>query len=184
MKVISYRHSGVIRRRLHCEFCEWERRYFYRTLIAALFIPNLEQHAQSAAGRTAVGRVIVVLLHRVRAIAVALRARFFDDTPDTEHFLGCDGGENRDLRSGLLMRPPYIRIVAGLRQPVFVRLAMIRQGLARDDQRPGLRVLFMSGYSEEVAKIGDFDGGRASLLSKPFTPDVLARKVREVLGRT
>jgi two-component system, cell cycle sensor histidine kinase and response regulator CckA len=51
-------------------------------------------------------------------------------------------------------------------------------------QRPGLRVLFMSGYSEEVAKIGDFDGGRASLLAKPFTPDVLARKVREVLGRT
>lgn len=51
-------------------------------------------------------------------------------------------------------------------------------------QRPGLRVLFMSGYSEEVAKIGDFDGGRATLLSKPFTPDVLARKVREVLGRS
>jgi two-component system cell cycle sensor histidine kinase/response regulator CckA len=51
-------------------------------------------------------------------------------------------------------------------------------------QRPGLRVLFMSGYSEEVAKIGDFDGGRATLLSKPFTPDILARKVREVLGRT
>jgi two-component system cell cycle sensor histidine kinase/response regulator CckA len=51
-------------------------------------------------------------------------------------------------------------------------------------QRPGLRVLFMSGYSEEVAKIGEFDGGRSTLLSKPFSPDVLARKVREVLGRT
>ena len=51
-------------------------------------------------------------------------------------------------------------------------------------QRPGLRVLFMSGYSEEVAKIGDFDGGRGTLLSKPFSPDDLARKVREMLGRT
>jgi DNA-binding response OmpR family regulator len=50
-------------------------------------------------------------------------------------------------------------------------------------QRPGLRVLFMSGYSEEVAKLHDFDGGRSTLLSKPFTPDALARRVREVLDR-
>jgi CheY-like chemotaxis protein len=50
-------------------------------------------------------------------------------------------------------------------------------------QRPGLRVLFMSGYSEETAKLGEFDGGRATLLSKPFTPDLLARSVREVLDR-
>jgi len=49
------------------------------------------------------------------------------------------------------------------------------------EQRPGLRVLFMSGYSEEAAKLGDFDGGRATLLPKPFTPDLLARRVREVL---
>ena len=48
-------------------------------------------------------------------------------------------------------------------------------------QRPGLRVLFMSGYSEEIAKLGDFDGGRSTLLSKPFTPDALATRVREVL---
>jgi signal transduction histidine kinase len=50
-------------------------------------------------------------------------------------------------------------------------------------QRPGLRVLFMSGYSEDTEKLGDFDGGRATLLSKPFTPDLLARRVREILDR-
>jgi two-component system cell cycle sensor histidine kinase/response regulator CckA len=50
-------------------------------------------------------------------------------------------------------------------------------------QRPGLRVLFMSGYSEEAQNLGDFDGGRSTLLSKPFTPDALARRVREVLDR-
>jgi signal transduction histidine kinase/CheY-like chemotaxis protein len=48
-------------------------------------------------------------------------------------------------------------------------------------ERPDLRVLFMSGYSEETEKLSEFDGGRATLLSKPFTPDVLARRVREVL---
>ncbi len=50
-------------------------------------------------------------------------------------------------------------------------------------QRPGLPVLFMSGYSEEIEKLGDFDGGRSTLLSKPFTPDALALRVREVLDR-
>jgi two-component system cell cycle sensor histidine kinase/response regulator CckA len=50
-------------------------------------------------------------------------------------------------------------------------------------QRPGLRVLFMSGYSEEIEKLGDFDGGRSTLLAKPFTPDALALRVREVLDR-
>jgi two-component system, cell cycle sensor histidine kinase and response regulator CckA len=47
--------------------------------------------------------------------------------------------------------------------------------------RPGLRVLFMSGYSEEMDKVSEFDGGRTTLLSKPFTPDLLTRRVREVL---
>jgi signal transduction histidine kinase/CheY-like chemotaxis protein len=50
-------------------------------------------------------------------------------------------------------------------------------------QRPGLRVLFMSGYSEEIEKLGDFDGGRSALLAKPFTPDALALRVREALDR-
>jgi signal transduction histidine kinase/ActR/RegA family two-component response regulator len=48
-------------------------------------------------------------------------------------------------------------------------------------QRPGMRVLFMSGYSEEAGMLGGFDGGRATLLAKPFTPDALARQVRETL---
>jgi signal transduction histidine kinase/ActR/RegA family two-component response regulator len=48
-------------------------------------------------------------------------------------------------------------------------------------QRPGIRVLFMSGYSEEAGMLGGFDGGRATLLAKPFTPEELERCVRQVL---
>jgi signal transduction histidine kinase/ActR/RegA family two-component response regulator len=51
-------------------------------------------------------------------------------------------------------------------------------------QRPGIRVLFMSGYSEEAGMLGGFDGGRATLLGKPFTPEELERCVREVLDST
>jgi two-component system cell cycle sensor histidine kinase/response regulator CckA len=46
-------------------------------------------------------------------------------------------------------------------------------------QRPGLRVLYMSGYTDgALVREGETD-----LLAKPFSPDALSRKVREVLDR-
>jgi two-component system, cell cycle sensor histidine kinase and response regulator CckA len=48
--------------------------------------------------------------------------------------------------------------------------------------RPGIRVLFMSGYSGElIAHRGVLDAG-VDYLAKPFTPDALAAKVRAMLG--
>jgi signal transduction histidine kinase/CheY-like chemotaxis protein len=51
------------------------------------------------------------------------------------------------------------------------------------DLRPATRVLFMSGYVEGTSIIGG-EGEAPPLLAKPFTPEQLARKVREVLERT
>jgi two-component system cell cycle sensor histidine kinase/response regulator CckA len=50
--------------------------------------------------------------------------------------------------------------------------------------RPGLRVIFMSGYTEEKLDPQGVLEPHVQFLAKPFTPDALARKVREVLDDT
>ena len=49
------------------------------------------------------------------------------------------------------------------------------------DRRPGLKVLYMSGYSEEMMASGDLAAAGVAFLQKPFTPTELAGKIREVL---
>jgi two-component system, cell cycle sensor histidine kinase and response regulator CckA len=49
--------------------------------------------------------------------------------------------------------------------------------------RPDMRVLFMSGYTDDaIVHQGVLDEG-ANFIQKPFSPDSLAMKVREILGQ-
>ena len=48
-------------------------------------------------------------------------------------------------------------------------------------EMPGLKVLFISGYPDEVLEQKGVLGKGVQLLMKPFTSDALAQKVREVL---
>jgi PAS domain S-box-containing protein len=50
------------------------------------------------------------------------------------------------------------------------------------DSRPGISVLFMSGYAEDAReRLGDLDEGR-TFLQKPITPTKLSRIVREIFS--
>jgi two-component system, cell cycle sensor histidine kinase and response regulator CckA len=48
--------------------------------------------------------------------------------------------------------------------------------------RPGLRVLYMSGYTDDVINNREVLPENILLLPKPFTRAVLLRKVREALN--
>jgi CheY-like chemotaxis protein len=48
-------------------------------------------------------------------------------------------------------------------------------------QRPGLPVVFTSGYTDDMVLRHGVSQGEVNLLRKPFTPDVLTTKVRQVL---
>ena len=47
--------------------------------------------------------------------------------------------------------------------------------------RPGLKILFMSGYSTEAVESHGILARGSTFLEKPFSPDVLLRKVRDAL---
>src|SRR5262249_5339620 len=48
--------------------------------------------------------------------------------------------------------------------------------------RPGVRVLYTSGYTDNAGLQHEILNPETAFLQKPFTPGTLARKVRAVLG--
>ncbi len=47
--------------------------------------------------------------------------------------------------------------------------------------RPDLRILFMSGFTDDIGILTGHERGTSGFLQKPFTPEVLARTVRKIL---
>jgi PAS domain S-box-containing protein len=50
------------------------------------------------------------------------------------------------------------------------------------EHRPGLRILFVTGYAEHATERGRFLGPGMDMITKPFTLDALAVKIREMIA--
>ena len=50
-------------------------------------------------------------------------------------------------------------------------------------QRPGMKVIYMSGYTDAAVVNSGILQKEVSFLQKPFTPAMLSAKVREVLEK-
>jgi len=50
--------------------------------------------------------------------------------------------------------------------------------------RPDLRILFVTGYAEHVTNGENILGSNMGMVTKPFTLDALAFKIREMLAST
>lgn len=98
-------------------------------------------------------------------------------TGDGYNVLTADNGDNA-IKAFKKSKHPVDLLLLDVVSPGLAG-PMVADRLA--ELEPGLRVMFMSGYDgTSVVRRYVVEEGYA-LLSKPFTPDQLARKVREVL---
>jgi len=98
----------------------------------------------------------------------------------TEH--GYDVIPARDPEHALKLATSFARDIHMLLTDV-VMPGMSGRELANhvSQRRPGIRVLFMSGYTDNVITTGGMLEKGLAFLQKPFSPNQLAQKVREVL---
>ena len=88
-------------------------------------------------------------------------------------------GENIELALMLEPQLDVVRIDPGQFEQAIINLAVnARAAMPQGD----LKVLYMSGYTENVLADHDMMDNAIAFLQKPFTVDALLQQVRAVLG--
>jgi two-component system cell cycle sensor histidine kinase/response regulator CckA len=65
---------------------------------------------------------------------------------------------------------------------VMPRMTGAELASALGGEQPGMKILFMTGHTDDPAVLGRFDQGAAEVLQKPFTNEALLGIVRRLLG--
>lgn len=70
-------------------------------------------------------------------------------------------------------------LVSDVEMPVLDGVALAEHAFPL---QPGLRVLLMSGFSDQLDRASEMSGPHVGVLSKPFTLEQVRDKVRKLLG--
>jgi PAS domain S-box-containing protein len=135
--------------------------------------PEVVTEPQARSSMTARGETVLVAEDEraVRALASRiLRKRGYHVLEATDGVEALEIARQHEGRIDLLLTDIVMPIMGGRELAEQLRSA-----------RPTSKVLFMSGYMDDALLQRGVEQGVGSLLEKPFTPDGLAAKVREVL---
>ncbi len=146
------------------------RIYFPRTLVEELDLPPVERHDAQSGSETI---LLVEDDSAVRTVASAALRHAGYEVVATH-----DGLDALRLCSDVAFTPHIV--ITDMVMP-----AMGGRELATHLARikPGVPILFMSGYTRETAAYNAGLAGGESLIEKPFTPEVLTQRVRDALDR-
>jgi DNA-binding NtrC family response regulator len=144
-----------------------------------IYLPALDDAAVEAArpagfqvpGGTETVLVVEDLAAVLEYVAVALRAYGYRVIPA--------GTSDEALRICERNHEPIHMVLTDVVMPKLSGPELVKQ-LA--EHRPEMKVLFMSGYSENPAVLKSGEGQAIHFIAKPFSPQELAAKVREVLN--
>jgi CheY-like chemotaxis protein len=93
------------------------------------------------------------------------------------HVLAADSGESA-LGAAVTWTGGIDLLLTDVVMPQMSGVELAEQLLAL---RPGLRVLYTSGYTQDLLATRGVDGSSIAFLPKPYSPSMLARQVRQVL---
>jgi PAS domain S-box-containing protein len=136
-------------------------------------VPELERPAEAALPLVGGSESILVVEDddRVRALLRAVLERY--------GYRVVEASNAEDAMESAANQPPFDLLVTDLMMP---RMNGRELAETLGATNPDLRTLYISGYAEDaVVHQGILDPG-VQFLAKPFSPDVLVRKVRDILG--
>jgi two-component system, cell cycle sensor histidine kinase and response regulator CckA len=144
-----------------------------------VYFPRVEEEADAEAPVesstvAAAGRETVLIVEDEEAVRRLMRAAL--EQNGYLVLMAADGVEALKLIAS--QTEPLDMVITDLAMP-----GMNGTELARKvkDRLPGIVILYISGYAEELRQSGEIDEKR--FLQKPFLPQTLARKVREMLDQ-
>lgn len=93
------------------------------------------------------------------------------------HKVDAVGGGVEAIEALQVAREPYEFLVTDVQMPGVDGLDLARRALAFD---PRLKVVVMSGYVDQLARVQEISGPRVATISKPFTLEQLRAVVASI----